>query len=113
MTFKDILTLKADCYEEIMPDIKEHIEYIKEQLVEFYKERCYTIELIKPRSNMAIGNSGKNPICHIFIPRLASPDHYRQLFTIELEKLGFTENDIEYKTTELDFYESYSIILRW
>lgn len=111
MTFKEQLSLRADGY-EVKTEIQKYIDLIKTRLEEDYSYRIFTISLIKPHDTMAIGRRYGNYF-ETFIPHSIVPNHYRQLFITELEKLGFTEEDMELVVEESNLYDAYKIILRW
>lgn len=111
MTFKDELSCKAFKFETNI-DIEEKIDFIKQQLNDFYTKRKYTISLIVPRRTLAIGRCNTN-YTSFFVPKAIKPEYYRNLFILEFKKLGFTDADIELKENfdfDCDFYD---IILKW
>ena len=111
MTFKEQLSLKADGF-DAKTEVQKYIDLIKTRLEENYNSRIFTISLIKSHRTMAIGSQHSNYL-ETFIPRSIAPDYYRQLFITELEKLGFTKEDIELAVEESELYDAYKIILRW
>lgn len=111
MNFAEKLTYKAETH-ELISDVQREMESVKKRMEEYYYKREYTIELIKPKSNMAFGGNCTN-FSHLFVPYGVSPAHYRQLFMDELLKLGFKGTDIELDEFDCRSYTSYKIIVRW
>ena len=111
MTFKEELTKKADHFETNVA-ILENVEFIKNQLEVFCSKRRYTISLVKPKGQMAIGSCNTNH-CDVFIPKHVGPNYYRQLFVDAFKALGFTDEDIELEEYSCSSYDTYNITLRW
>lgn len=111
MTFKEQLTAQADNFEHSI-EIGEEIRYIKDRMRECWASRAFTINLIVPSVPMAIGSASLN-FHSLFVPKLVSPMHYRQLFVEELKKLGFDENEIELYDIETPYSHTYSIKVVW
>jgi hypothetical protein len=61
---------------------------------------------------MAIGGNCSNRIS-IFVPKLISPLHYRQIFINELIQLGFAKEDMILSVKEYDICDYYNIKLVW
>ena len=110
-TFREELTLEADNNATNI-GINKEIEHIKKKMKECVDCRNFTISLIKAHRTMAIGIHHPNVI-DLFIPKLVSPLHYRQLFIDELTKLGFTEECMELYIQETDLCDYYNIKLTW
>ena len=111
MTFKEQLTAQADNFERSI-EIDKEIRYIKGRMKECWASRAFTINLIVPSGPMAIGGASLN-FHSLFVPKLVSPIHYRQLFVEELKKLGFDENEIELYDIETSHSHTYSIKVVW
>ena len=111
MTFKEQLTAQADNFERSI-EIDQEIRYIKSRMRECWASRAFTINLIVPSGSMAIGNASLN-FHSLFVPKLVSPMHYRQLFVEELYKLGFTDDEIELYDIETAHAHTYSIKVVW
>lgn len=111
MTFKEQLTAQADNFERSI-EIDEEIRYIKGRMRKCWADRAFTINLIVPSSPMAIGSASSN-FYSLFVPKLVSPMHYRQLFVEELKKLGFDENEIQLYDIETSRSHTYSIKVVW
>ena len=111
MTFKEQLTAQADNFEYTI-EIDKEIEHIKGRMRACWADRAFTINLIVPSGPMAIGGASLN-FCSLFVPKLVSPMHYRQLFVEELKKLGFDEKEIELYDIETSHAHTYSIKVVW
>lgn len=109
MTFKEELTQKANMYEKNI-DITDDINYIKERMEDCYTDREFNIYLYVPHTNFAIGHAHTN-YASFFVPKGVAPQHYRMLFIMELEKLGF--NEYELNDTHDRYSDCYSIKVRW
>ena len=111
LNFREELTLEADNNATNI-GINKEIEHIKKKMKECVDCRSFTISLVKAHKTMAIGTYFPKVIS-LFIPKLTSPLHYRQLFIDELTKLGFTEECMELYTQETDLCDYYNIKLTW
>lgn len=111
LNFKEKLTLEANNNATNI-GINKEIEHIKKKMKECVDCRSFIISLVKAHKTMAIGSSHPNVIS-LFIPKLVSPIHYRQLFVDELTKLGFTEECIELYIKETDLCDYYNVKLTW
>ena len=111
MTFKEQLTAQADNFERSV-DINEEITYIKGRMRECWASRAFNINLIVTYGSIAIGNAS-HKFKYLFVPKQVSPMHYRQLFVVELKKLGFSEDEIELYDIETAHSHTYSIKVVW
>ena len=113
MTFREKLTEKADSFEI---DISEHIEAIKKQMEQEVETRCFTISLLRLKTDgkFAIGRNG-NCCYQAFIPRHIDESIYMSKFADAFSKLGFsiTGGTMSLSVTSTVCFDSYNIILRW
>lgn len=112
ISFREELMLRADEYEKNI-DIQKDIENIKRNLSECYYKRKYTVSLVKVTNGpLAIGQHTPGSIS-LFIPDGIAPLYYRQLFINEFNKLGFTEDYMEFYEQEYKSSYDYNIVLKW
>lgn len=111
LSFAEQLALKADMYGDEL-NIDREMTSVKKKMEDYFQERMHTIDLIKPKSTMAIGGITIN-YSNFFIPKKVSPLHYRQLFVDELHKLGFVDKNISFEFKEYPSADYYRIIVRW
>ena len=111
LNFREELTLEADNNATNI-GINKEIEHIKKKMKECVDSRSFTISLVKAHKTMAIG-AGHSKMIELFIPKLVSPLHYRQLFVDELTKLGFNEECMELYIQKTDLCDYYNIKLTW
>ena len=112
MTFREKLTEKADSLEI---DISEHIEKIKKQMEQEVETRCFTISLLRAKTDsLAIGRNS-NCCYQIFIPRHIDESIYMSKFTDAFSKLGFSISGgtMNLSVTGTVCFDSYNIMLRW
>lgn len=113
LTFREELTLEADNNASNI-DISEDIENIKKKIKEAVDYRSFTVCLVKVKPHRSVAIGGYRPTqTEIFIPKLVSPQHYRQMFINEFSKLGFTEENVELDIKDYDSCEYYNIKLTW
>ena len=111
MTLKEELTKRAnEAYANL--DISRYVEEIKNKLTDCYLSREFIIDLIKPKTTMAVGSNCTHRVA-FFIPKDIDPTWYQQAFIIELKKLGFTDNDINTVYSNSDISIDYEIKLTW
>lgn len=111
MNLAEKLKFKADMF-ELDLNVHKEMSSIEKKMEEYFDKREYTIELIKAKTNMAIGGNCTN-FSYFFVPCRISPAHYRQLFMDELYKLGFTDDNIELDEFDCRSHTAYKIIVRW
>ncbi len=113
LKFREELTLEAD-NNAANTGVYKEIELIKSKMKACVDCRNFTISLIEAHRTMAIGmGTSHSNVISLFVPKLTSPLHYRQLFIDELTKLGFTEECMELYIQETDLCDYYNIKLTW
>lgn len=112
ISFREELMLRADEYEKNF-DIQKDIETIKGNLNAYYYKREYTISLVEViKGPIAIGQYPPGRIS-LFIPQGVEPLRYRQSFINAFNKLGFTEECMEFWEREYKHSYEYNITLKW
>lgn len=112
MNFKQMLTHKAEKYENEL-NIEKEIFNIKKEMEKNFELRCYTVELWKIlKGTIALGKYNIGRIA-LFVPYGIDPEKYRHIFVKKFKELGFTDSDIELSTIDGDNFIIYEIKLKW
>lgn len=110
MTFKEKLIEKA---EQI--NIQKEIDYIKQDMENYFSYRNYTVKLYKAHCCMAIGDKSgfETNYAEFFIPNNMTPNEYISLFLKAFKELGFDSTDITLDEKPGKNYKLYTITVRW
>ena len=113
MTFREKLTEKAD---SLKIDISEHIEAIKKQMEQEVETRCFTVGLLRAKTDNFAISCNSNCCYQTFIPRhIIDESIYISKFTDAFCKLGFSvaAGTMNLSVTDYKYFYSYEILLRW